>query len=184
MMDITFSGRHRRGKYVHSVYLAYRPTLRELANRTFFAIALASLYLAYQLNLAPDRTLPFLAPSRLPWHLLALLIFFLLLAELFIAPLFVAIRLWRDPSVHVEWKGLVNAQGVTFSSSGRNIRWDLFRKMILEPDGIIFRVGSAGFLSLPRDFFHGNSDWQQFCRLAETKVRRNALPGKSPNFRK
>ena len=183
-MDIEFSGYHHRAAYLHAVYVAYRPTLRMFASRAFFAIALASLYLAYQLNLAPDRTLPLLAPARLPWHILALVIFLLLLAEPFLAPIYVAIRLWRDPSVHVEWRGRVNYRGITFSASGRNILWDSFRGMILEPDGIILKTGAAGFLSLPREFFHSDSDWQRFCNLAEKKVRSNAVPGKRSNIRK
>jgi hypothetical protein len=183
-MDIEFSGHHHRAAYFHVVYIAYRPTLRMFASRAFLAVALASLYLAYQMNLAPDRTLPLLAPGRLMWHIVALLIFFLLLAEPFLAPVYVAIRLWRDPSVHVEWQGRVNTRGITFSASSRNILWDSFREMILEPDGIILKTGAAGFLSLPRDFFHSDSDWQRFCKLAETKVHSNASPGKTPGLRK
>ena len=80
-MDIEFSGYHHRAAYFHAVSVAYRPTVRMFASRALLAVALASLYLAYQLNLAPDRTLPLLAPDRLPWHILALLIFFFLLAE-------------------------------------------------------------------------------------------------------
>jgi hypothetical protein len=183
-MDIEFSGYHHRAAYFHAVSVAYRPTVRMFASRALLAVALASLYLAYQLNLAPDRTLPLLAPDRLPWHILALLIFFFLLAEPLLAPVYIAFRLWRDPSVHVEWQGRVNARGITFSASGRNIRWDSFRKMILEPDGIIFKTGATGFLSLPRDFFHSDSDWQRFCNLAEKKVGSNAAPGKASSFRR
>ena len=183
-MDIEFSGYHHRATYFHAVYVAYRPTFRMFASRAFLAVALASLYLVYQMNFAPDRTLPLLAPTRLLWHIVALLIFFILLAEPFLAPVYVAIRLWRDPSVHVEWQGRVNTRGITFSASGRNILWDSFREMILVPDGIILKTGAAGFLSLPRDFFHSDSDWQRFCKLAETKVHSNAIPGKAPGIRK
>jgi hypothetical protein len=183
-MDIEFSGYHHRAAYFHAVFIAYRPTFRMFINRAFFAVALASLYLAYQLNLAPDRTLPFLAPSRLLWHIVALLIFLLLIAEPYLAPVYVAMRLWRDPSVHVEWKGRVSTRGITFSASGRNILWESFREMILEPDGIILKTGAAGFISLPRDFFHSDSDWRRFCKLAETKVHPNPIPGKAPGLRK
>jgi len=183
-MDIEFSGYHHRTPYFHAVYIAYRPTFRMFASRAFLAVALASLYLVYQLNLSPDRTLPLLAPTRLVWHIAAILIFFLLLAEPFLAPVYVAIRLWRDPSVQVEWQGRVNTRGITFSASGRIILWNSFREIILEPDGIIFKTGPAGFLSLPRNFFHSDSDWQRFCRLAETKVHSRAIPGKTPDLRK
>ena len=183
-MDIEFSGYHRRAAYFHAVYVAYRPTLRMVANRALMAVALASLYFAYQLILAPDRALPFLDPSRLPWHILAFVVFCLLLAEPFLAPFYVAIRLWRDPSVHLEWQGRADARGITFSASGRNLRWDSFRGMILESDGIIFKTGSAGFLSLPREFFHSDSDWRQFCNLAEKKVRSKTISGKTSNIRK
>jgi len=183
-MDIEFSGHHLRAAYFHAVYVAYRPTFRMFASRAFLAVALASLYLVYQMNLAPDRTLPFLAPARLVWHIVALVVFFLLLAELFLAPVYVAIRLWRNPSVHVEWQGRVNTRGITFSVSGRIILWDSFREMILEPDGMILKTGPAGFLSLPRNFFHSDSDWQRFCKLAETKVHPNPIPGKAPGLRK
>jgi hypothetical protein len=183
-MDIEFSGHHHRAAYFHAVSVAYRPTFRMFANRVFFAVALASLYLAYQLNLAPDRTLPFLTPSRLFWHIVAVLIFLLLIAEPYLAPVYIAMRLWRDPSVQVEWEGRVNSRGITFSASGRNILWESFRDMILEPDGIILKTGPAGFLWLPRDYFHSDSDWQRFCQLAETKVRSKATPGKPPSLRK
>jgi hypothetical protein len=183
-MDIEFSGHHERGAYFHAVFVAYRPSFRMFTNRVFFAAALGALYLAYQLKLSPDRTLPFLVPSRLLWHIVALLIFLLLIAEPFLAPVYVAMRLWRDPSVHVEWEGRVNTRGIAFSASGRNILWESFREIIREPDGIILKTGAAGFLWLPRNFFHSDSDWQRFCQLAEIKVRPNATPGKPPSSRK
>jgi hypothetical protein len=183
-MDIEFFGFHHRAAYFHAVFVAYRPTFRMVVNRALLAVALASLYLAYQLKLSPDRAIPLLAPARMPLHILALLIFLLLLAEPLLAPVYIAIRLWRDPAVHVEWRGRADNRGITFSASGRNILWDSFRGIILEPDGIIFKTGTAGFLSLPREFFHSDSDWQRFRNLAEKKVRSKAVPGRKPNIKK
>jgi hypothetical protein len=182
-MDIEFSGQHRRANYFRAVYLAYQPTLRLFTNRAILAVAIGSLYIAYQMNLAPDRSMPLFAPSRLTWHIIAAFVFLLLLAEPFLAPLYVAIRLWRDPSVRTEWQGRINSQGITFSASGRNLRWDSFQEAIRKPDVMILKKGAAGFLALPRNFFRSDSDWQRLCNLAETKIRPILKPSRIPNRR-
>jgi hypothetical protein len=183
-MDIEFNGKHQRAKYFRAVFLAYRPTLRLFTNRAILAVAIASLYIAYQVNLAPDRTLPMAAPSRLMWHFVAAFVFLLVLSEPFLAPLYVALRLWRDPSVHAEWKGRVNALGITFAESGRTVRWDSFREAILKKDVVILKTGAAGFLSLPRNFFKSDADWQRLLRLAEIKVHPLTQRGKSSGLKK
>jgi hypothetical protein len=183
-MDIEFIGQHQRALYFRAVFLAYRPTLRLFTNRAILAVAIAALYIAYQVNLAPDRALPMVAPSRLMWHFVAAFVFLLVLSEPFLAPLYVAIRLWRDPSVHTVWKGRINALGITFADSGRTIRWDSFREAIRKPDVVILKTGSVGFLSLPRYFFKSEPDWQRVLRLAETKVHPLTPQGKTPGSRR
>jgi hypothetical protein len=169
-MDIAFAGRHTLRTYVRAVYTAYRPTLRYVSTRLLFAFALGSLYFAYQVSLSPDRTMDIFAPTRLIWHILAAVVLLLLLIEPFLAPLYIAYRLWRDPSVRTEWRGTVSARGITFANSGRSARWDAFQEAVLPPDIIILKTGELGFLALPRNFFGTDADWKKARALAESKI--------------
>jgi hypothetical protein len=169
-MDIAFAGRHTRSEYIRSVYIAYRPTLRYFLNRSLLAIALAALYIAYQISLSPDRSLDIFAPTRLIWHILALIILSIVLLEPYLAPFYIAFRLWRDPSVHAEWQGTIGPRGIFFTNSGRSARWDAFQEALLRPDVLILKTNALGFLALPRSFFQNDSDWNKARSLAESKI--------------
>jgi hypothetical protein len=169
-MDIAFSGRHTRSEYLRAVYAAYRPTLQYFFNRAILTFAVGSLYVAYQVSISPDRSLPVFAPSRLIWHILALVLIVILLLEPFLAPFYIAYRLWRDPSAHAEWQGTVGPRGITFTNSGRSMQWDAFQEVLLPPDMLILKTKNLGFLALPRVFFQQEADWKKARNLAETRV--------------
>jgi hypothetical protein len=169
-MDIAFVGRHTWSEYMRAVYAAYRPTFRYFLNRSLLAIALGSLYIAYQITLSPDRALDVFAPSRLIWHVLASLILAIVLLEPYLAPFYIAYRLWRDPSVHVEWQGTIGPRGISFANSGRSARWDSFQEVLLRPDVLILKTNALGFLALPRSFFQNDADWRKARTLAKSKI--------------
>jgi hypothetical protein len=170
-MQIDFSGRHTRAEYFRAVWIAYRPAMRIIANRLILATSAGLLYIAYQINLAPERMLSWLDPSRLIWHLAAALVLLVVVAEPFVAPWYVAIRLWRDPAARTDWQGRIGPTGITFNVSGRSIRWDAFIQAISQSDILVLKTGTSGFLALPKRFFQGDADWRQACQLASSRVK-------------
>jgi hypothetical protein len=87
-------------------------------------------------------------------------------------PYFAARKLWGNPGVRRELKGLVTNRGITYLlPEGENeIPWERISRL-RKVTGLVTLVRRDGLLLIfPQEFFKNSADWRKFEVLAASKV--------------
>lgn len=89
-----------------------------------------------------------------------------------VRPLFAARKLWANPGVQRELKGLITTQGIVyqFPEGTNEILWEQFNRLQITTD-LITLIRRDGLLVIfPRRFFKSSVDWKKVQDLANRKV--------------
>jgi hypothetical protein len=171
-MEIPFKGQHDRNTFFRAVRLANQPVRNGSRLRWLVLAALAVvIVLSIQSLLKPENS------DGFTWVRLGLGLGLLLAYLLWPYGLsyIQARRIWKDPAIRQEISGRLQERGITYTNTNpyRTVPWDRYARLRLAPD-LATLLTAAGVLTvLPRSFFKSDSDWQNACKLLQSKVLQN-----------
>ncbi len=81
-------------------------------------------------------------------------------------------RLWKNPAMQQQISGRVNHTGLVYTnvSPFRTVPWGRFARLRLNKDLASLLTADGVITVLPRRFFKSESDWQAFCKLAQSRL--------------
>lgn len=80
-----------------------------------------------------------------------------------------------DRDVEIEWQITPDKIRTQHKFGGSEFDWDIFAKVVLTPDGVLFYPTNQIFHWLPRTGFADDSEFERCVELAKTKVERHYL---------
>lgn len=166
-MEIEFKGLYTRADVFKAVFLANKPTQKRGLIRIGIAVLALIIYIAYTVLTAIQAKMPILDSRLFGSHLLYLLLIALFLYYPNITSTITALKIWRAPTMHNEYRGTLSSAGILYAGKKTLITWEQITKKEVTPE-IIVLLTSNGILSfLPRGFFASEDDWQRATQLVE-----------------
>jgi hypothetical protein len=166
-MDVEFKGLYTQKDVFRAVFLANKPTQKRALIRVGIAVLALVIYIAYTVLTSIQNKTPILQLNMLGSHLMYLLLIALFLFYPNITSTITAMKIWRAPTMHHEYKGNISSEGILYSGKKTLITWDQISKKQVTAE-IIVLLTSTGILSFfPRGFFISEGDWQRAIQLVE-----------------
>ncbi len=166
-MDVDFKGLYTRSDVFKAVFLANKPTQKRGLIRIGIAVLALIIYIAYTVLTAIQAKTPILDPKLFGSHLMYLLLIALFLYYPNITSTITALKIWRAPTMHHEYRGTISSAGILYAGKKTLITWEQIAKKQITSE-IIVLLTSNGILSfLPRGFFKSEGDWQRAIQLVE-----------------
>ena len=166
-MEIEFKGFYTRKDVFRAVFLANKPTRKRGLIRIGIAGLALVIYIAYTVLTSIQSKTSLQDPNLYGSHLMYLLLIALFLFYPNITSWITALKIWRAPTMHHEYKGTISSEGILYSGKKTLITWDqIAKKQITEE--IIVLLTSNGILSFfPRSFFISEGAWQRANQVVE-----------------
>lgn len=168
-MDVEFKGKYTQKDVFRAVSLANKPTRKRLIIRVGMALLVVVAYIAYTVVTANQSKTPILDPKLIGSHLLYLLMIGLFLIYPNIISWITAYKIWRAPTMHVEYSGTLSDEGITYTGKKTLITWDSIAKKQITSDLIVLLTANGILCFFPRGFFRSDAEWLWTCQLIKSK---------------
>ena len=169
-MEIKFKGFYTKKEVYRAVSLANLPDPKRALIRIGFTVLALAFYAVYAIWSANQKGVSVIGLQNLASHF-----FFLLLIGLFqyypnITSWVTATKIWRAPTMHFEYSGVISGAGIFYTGKKTLLPWNQIAKKEISNDLVVL-LTSKGILSFfPRHFFKSDADWQQVIQWVNSKV--------------
>jgi hypothetical protein len=167
-MEFEFHGQYEKDEYFKAIFLAGKPSRRNIAIRmTVFLLLLACL-IAYWIGLQNEGTLTGMRISRLLKYAFSLLVILYFVFQPYINIRETSNRLWKDPVIRRQISGGVSNLGIRYENHTQN--WETFSHKFMTDDLVVLITSDRLMSCLPRHFFTSDEDWHRVCKIIENRV--------------
>jgi len=170
IMEVKFRGFYSKADVYHAVFLANRPPARKTRMRTGIAAIALVVYVAYVVYSAYKAHSPVLEMQSLGSHILILILLGVFLWYPKLISWITALKIWRAPTFHKEFSGMISEAGIQYDGKKTIITWQQIARNQSTEDMIVL-LTSNGILSFfPRGFFRSAGDWQRAIQTVEGEL--------------
>lgn len=169
-MEIKFKGFYTKKDVYRAVNLANLPDTRRALTRIGFTGFALILYAVYAVWSANQKGVSIIALQSLGSHF-----FFLLLIGLFqyypnITSWVTATKIWRAPTMHNEYTGVISGAGIFYTGKKTLLPWNQIDKKEISRDLVVLLTSNGVLSFFPRNFFKSDAEWQQVIQLVNSKA--------------
>jgi hypothetical protein len=169
-MEIEFHGTYSRQDLFRAVFLANKPSRRQLLVRIGVAAAAIILYFFVFILASIKVHSPIFDGNTLGRHIFTLVLVALFLVYPSIITTLTAAKLWRDPIFRKPFSGTISEEGIQYTGKKTLLVWDRFKKRKASADLIALLTTDGILCFFPRRFFKSEGDWARVNQLANFQV--------------
>lgn len=133
--------------------------------RVGFAVLVTAIYIAYMLIATGGDASQLLEISNLVLHGITMALVVIFLATPSIGAFLTALKLWKDPSMHLQYSGAFSSAGILYTGNKAAIPWTRYAKKQIKPDLVVLLTAKGVLSFFPRRFFKTEEEWQQAVQL-------------------